>query len=97
MAILFGISYLIQAVLHGFHCPYLLSKKYRNAACREEYQRGLILPYTLLGIGWTALGLLYPMFKHQNIFLYCLYFILIAIYPYILLVKHLKKFEQSDS
>lgn len=89
-----GISYIIQAGLHALGCPYLVAKKYRNWDSRNEYQRGLVLPYALLGIGWTILGILFRKSIIQNIFLYCLYFIVIGMIPYILVVKHEKKYNK---
>lgn len=63
MTIVFlGVSFLIQAIFHGLGSPYFISKKYKDIENRKEFQRGFVLPYCILGIGWIIWGLKYPTF-----------------------------------
>ncbi|MDD3394192.1 MAG: hypothetical protein PHG19_06080 [Anaerotignum sp.] len=96
LVIFFGISYLIQAVLHGFGCPYLVNKKYRNADFRKQYQKGLVFPYAFLGVGWFILGFIFRTLEDENIFLYCICLVSIAAMPLYLIKKNEQKFLPED-
>lgn len=93
MVIIFlGISFLVQAIFHWFGNPYFLSKKYREAVFRKEFQKGLVFPYSFLGVGWCILGLSNRTFEKQNTGSFCIWFIAIAMIPLILLVKNKERY-----
>ena len=88
-----GISFLIQALLHWFGRPYMISKKQRNLDCIRAFQKGLVLPYSLIGIGFIVWGSIYNSFEEQNTFWYCAGIVVIAIISIILLIKNKKKYN----
>lgn len=87
-----GISFLIQSILHGLGFSYMVSRKIRNAEFRLQFQGSLVLPYMILGIGWTILGITQPTFHEQNSFGFCIQLIAIAIIPLILVIRNKKKY-----
>lgn len=91
--ILLGVSFFIQAILHFYGFPFLISKKHRNSNFRKQFQRGLVFPYAFLGIGWFVLGITHRSFEVQNSWSFCFHIILIAIFPFFLLVKNKNKYK----
>lgn len=56
---IFGLSFLIQAILHALGSDIFFGKNYRNSDAGRAYQRSLVFPLTFLGSGWVILGTLY--------------------------------------
>lgn len=94
MTIVFlGISFIIQAIFHGLGNPYFITKKYRGSDFCKEYQKGLVFPYSFLGIGWIILGITNPRFEQLNSASFCLWLVIIAIIPFVLLIRNKRKFN----
>lgn len=78
--------------MHGAECAYVISKKYRNLVYIKRIQKGLVVPYGFLDVGWIILGLKFHTFEGQNSTLFCVYLIVIAILPILLLMKQRKNY-----
>lgn len=93
MTIVFlGIAFIILAILNWFGNPYMIPKKYRSLDFIKEYQKGLTLPYAILGIGFTVWGTVYNSFEQQDSWWFSAGIIVIAIIPAVLLWKNRKKY-----
>ena len=93
IAILIGIAYLVLAVLHACGSTAALSQQYRRLPFRRQYQRGLVLPYGCLGIGWCAVGIAALMLD-LSLGLFLLLLALVSLVPGILLHKNSRRFER---
>lgn len=62
----FGAAFVVMAIFHWFGHPLFLAGKYRQSDSRREYQRGLVLPYLIVGIGFILLWRVYPTAEAQN-------------------------------
>lgn len=86
-----AISFLVQALCHALGNSLFLCKEYRQAEFRKEYQRGLVLPYSILGVSWIAIWWYNRTFEQQDTLYFCLLVVAVAIIPFILLVLNKRK------
>lgn len=71
----------------------IVSEKIREKPWRKQFQRGMAIPYAILGVGWIILGLIYPDVESQNSTAFWIKLLLIAVIPAGLLVYNKKKFD----
>lgn len=66
MIVLLGGIFVLLAVLNWFGFPFVVSAKIREKGWCKQFQRGMAIPYAILGIGWAILGLIYRDTEVQN-------------------------------
>lgn len=93
MIVLLGGIFVLLAVLNWFGCPFVVSAKIREKSWCRQFQRGMAIPYAILGIGWAILGLIYRDTEIQNSTAFCIKLLLVALIPAGLLVYNKKKFD----
>ena len=91
--VLLGAALILIALLNWFGWDRIVSEKIREKPWRKQFQRGMAMPYAILGVGWIILGLIYPDVESQNSTAFWIKLLLIAVIPAGLLVYNKKKFD----
>lgn len=93
---LFGLLFLVQAVLNALGIDFFLGKTYRNSKEGKIYQRSLAFPLMFLGCGWVFLGTMYyAAYGGKDSISFYIWLAVVTIPVFIWLVINKYKYKQK--
>lgn len=92
---IFGLYFLIQAILNASGNNIFLGKDYRNSERGKTSQNMMILPLTLLGSGWVFMGALYyALYEGKGSTSFYVWLGIITIIAFIIMIFNKYKFKK---
>lgn len=95
--IFLGILFLLFAVFSLTGCAAFLPRQYRDAKYRKQLQKGEVLPYVILAIGFTVMGIgeRFLGWEDKHPTLFCGILILIGVIGCVMITANRLKFRDD--